>query len=123
MRPERPLATSNFIPLRARSLFGGETALLAVIALYVVVLGLWPLARLFTEALSAGPKGEVLGLLLGQWRSLATQRALINTLESSLLSMLVSVAIGTVTAFVLTLTDLRGKAALTFVALLPLLVP
>ena len=31
--------------------------------------------------------------------------------------------IGTVGAFVLTLTDLRGKAALTFVALLPLLVP
>ena len=90
---------------------------------YIVVLGLWPLARLFVESLSPGASGEVLGLLLGQWRSAATQRALINTLESSLLATLLSVAIGTTAAFVLTLTDVRAKAALTFVALLPLLVP
>ena len=117
------MASSIPIRRRIRSLFGGETALLVVLALYVVILGLWPLARLFVEALSSGPKGEVLGLLIGQWRSLATQRALINTIESSVLAMLVSVVIGTTVAFVLTLTDLRGRAALTFVALLPLLVP
>ena len=35
----------------------------------------------------------------------------------------VAVAIGTVTALVLTLTDVRAKAALIFVALLPLMVP
>ncbi len=40
-----------------------------------------------------------------------------------MLATLLSVAIGTTAAFVLTLTDVRGKAALTFVALLPLLVP
>src|SRR5262245_1591043 len=121
MMPESALGASTSI--RARSLFGGETPLLVLLALYVVILGLWPLARLFADALSAGPKGETLGLLFGQWQSLATQRALFNTLESSLLAMAVSVAIGTTVAFVLTLTDLRGKAALTFVALLPLLVP
>jgi iron(III) transport system permease protein len=106
-----------------RSLFSSETALLVVLTGYVVVLGLWPLGRLFVESLSPGASGEVLGLLLGQWRSVATQRALINTLESSLLATLVSVVIGTVTALALTLTDVRAKAALTFVALLPLLVP
>jgi iron(III) transport system permease protein len=106
-----------------RSLFSSETALLVVLTCYVVVLGLWPLGRLFVESLSPGASGEVLGLLLGQWRSVATQRALINTLESSLLATLVSVVVGTVTALVLTLTDVRAKAALTFVALLPLLVP
>ena len=40
-----------------------------------------------------------------------------------MLATLLSVAIGTAAAFALTLTDVRGKAALTFVALLPLLVP
>jgi iron(III) transport system permease protein len=109
--------------LSARSLFSSETALLAVLTVYIVILGLWPLARLFVEALLPAAGGEVLGVLLGQWQSPATQRALINTLESSLLATLLSVAIGTTAAFVLTLTDVRGKAALTFVALLPLLVP
>lgn len=106
-----------------RSLFSSEAALLLALSCYVGVLGLWPLGRLFVESLSPGATGEILGLLIGQWRSVATQRALINTLESSLLATLLSVVIGTTTAFVLTLTDVRGKAALTFVALLPLLVP
>jgi iron(III) transport system permease protein len=109
--------------LSARSLFSSETALLAVLTVYIVILGLWPLARLLVEALLPAAGGEVLGVLLGQWQSPATQRALINTLESSLLATLLSVAIGTTAAFALTLTDVRGKAALTFVALLPLLVP
>ena len=118
-----PVSRSSAIAVPLRSLFSSEAALLVVLACYIVVLGLWPLGRLFVEALLPGTSGEVLGLLLGQWRSAATQRALINTLESSLLATLLSVAIGTTAAFVLSLTDVRGKAALTFVALLPLLVP
>jgi len=109
--------------LSVRSLFSSETALLAVLTAYIVILGLWPLARLFVEALLPAAGGEPLGVLLGQWQSPATQRALLNTLESSVLATLLSVAIGTAAAFALTLTDVRGKAALTFVALLPLLVP
>jgi len=102
---------------------GGEALLLAGIALYIATFAIWPLARLFVEALSPGRDGEVLGLLLGQWRSLATQRALFNTIEVSVLATLLSVLIGSAVAFLLTLTDLRAKTALTFVALLPLLVP
>ena len=117
------MSRSSAMSLSARSLFSSETALLAVLTVYIVVLGLWPLARLFVEALLPAAGGEVLGVLLGQWQSAATQRALINTLESSVLATLLSVAIGTTAAFALTLTDVRGKAALTFVALLPLLVP
>ena len=118
-----PVSRSSAIAVPVRSLFSSETALLVVLTGYIVVLGLWPLARLFVESLLPDTSGEVLGLLLGQWRSAATQRALINTLESSLLATALSVAIGTTAAFVLTLTDVRAKAALTFVALLPLLVP
>ncbi|MEA2937115.1 MAG: iron(III) transport system permease protein [Alphaproteobacteria bacterium] len=103
--------------------FSGETFLVLLLALYVAGLALWPLARLFVEALMPGRDGEVLGVLLSQWRSPAVQRALVNTLEVSVLATLVSLVIGVAVALVLTLTDIRGKAALTFVALLPLLVP
>lgn len=106
-----------------RSLFSSDTALLAVLTCYVAVLGLWPLGRLFVESLLPDASGEPLGLLFGQWQSVATQRALLNTLESSLLATALSVVIGTTVAVVLTLTDVRAKAALTFVAMLPLLVP
>src|SRR5262245_50702699 len=109
--------------LSGRSLLSGESALLAALAGYVAILGLWPLSRLFLESLSSGATGEAFGLLLGQWRSAATKRALITPLESCLLATLLAVAIGATVAFVLTLTDVRGKAALTFAALLPLLVP
>jgi iron(III) transport system permease protein len=104
-------------------LFSGETALLILLAGYVIVLGLWPLARLFVEVFAGGRGGGALGLLVAQWGSTATQRALFNTLESSVLAALLSVVIGTTLAFVLTLTDVRGKALLTFAAMLPLLVP
>ena len=97
--------------------------LVAAIALYIAVFALWPLARLFYEALLPGRDGEILGVLLSQWRNAAVQRAFFNTLETSLLATLVSVAIGVIVALLLTLTDVRGKAALTFLALLPLLVP
>jgi iron(III) transport system permease protein len=52
-----------------------------------------------------------------------SSEALINTIEASALATLVSVAIGVVIAFLLALTDIRGKGALSFMALLPLLVP
>jgi len=96
---------------------------MAALALYVVVLAIWPLARLCYEALLPGPGGELIGVLLGQWRTPAAQAALRNTVEASALATLVSVAIGGAVAFVLALTDIRGKAALAFVALLPLLIP
>jgi iron(III) transport system permease protein len=100
-----------------------ERILIVALAIYIVVLAVWPLARLFYEALLPGRGGEILGVLLAQWRTAAAQAALINTVEASALATLVSVAIGVIAAFVLALTDIRGKAALTFVAMLPLLVP
>src|SRR6186997_3172582 len=96
--------------LSARSLFSSEAALLTALTCYVAVLGLWPLARLFVESLSPDANGRLLGLLLNQWQSPATWRALIGTLESSLLATLLSVVVGTTVAFALTLTDVRAKA-------------
>jgi iron(III) transport system permease protein len=101
----------------------GETVLLALLAAYVGLFAVWPLARLFMEAAAPSASGEPLGVLLNQWRSAATRRALWNTIEVGFLSTIVSVLLGGAAAAVLALTDVRAKAALTFVLLLPLLIP
>jgi iron(III) transport system permease protein len=119
-------AASAGVALRLRPpgwSFSGETVLLAFLAAYVGVFAVWPLARLFVEAAAPSASGEPLGVLLRQWRSVATQRALWNTIEAGLLSTFVSLLLGGAAAAVLTLADVRAKAALTFVLLLPLLIP
>jgi len=113
----------SYTAVKKRSSLGTEGVLTVALSIYIVVLVVWPLARLFFEALLPGRGGELLGVLIEQWRSRAAQVALINTVEASALATLVSMGIGIVVAFVLALTDIRAKAALTFVALLPLLVP
>ncbi|MGP9822533.1 ABC transporter permease [Salinarimonas sp. NSM] len=106
--------------LRAPS---GETILLAGVALYLGVFTLWPLGRLLLEAVGPNDAGETLGILRDQWQSRSTSRALWNTLEAGTLATLVSVVLGATMAFVVALTDVRAKTALTFALLLPLLVP
>src|SRR5215468_398386 len=114
---------ASYFSSKQRSPWGRRRVLIIALAVYVVALGVLPLARLFVEALLPGRDGELFGILLQQWRTPAAQTALLNTLEASALATLVSVLIGVVIAFLLALTDIRSKAALTFVALLPLLVP
>src|SRR3954454_2320429 len=96
---------------KQQSAWGRRRVLIIALAVYVVALGVLPLARLFVEAFLPGRDGELFGVLLQQWRTPAAQTALLHTLEASALATLVSVAIGVVIAFVLALTDLRGKAA------------
>ncbi len=100
----------------------GEALLLAGLLLYLGVLALWPLARLFAEAL-APADGAPFGLLAEVWGSRATRRALVNTLEAGLWSALLSVAIGTAAALLVGLTDVRAKSAVVFLLLIPLLIP
>src|SRR5499427_8858268 len=114
---------ASYFSSKQRSPWGRRRLLIIALAVYVVALGVLPPARLFVEAFLPGPNGELFGILLQQWRTPAAQTALIHTLEASALATLVSVLIGVVVAFLLALTYIRNKAALTFVALLPLLVP
>ncbi|MCW4115692.1 iron ABC transporter permease [Aurantimonas sp. MSK8Z-1] len=97
--------------------------LLALVAVYLAVLTLWPLGRLLVEALGPGRDGAPLGLLIDQWSSRSTERALTNTLSAGLLSALLSAVIGTAMAFAVRLTDIRGKTAMVFVLMLPILIP
>ena len=100
-----------------------ETVLLGVLLAYIGVLTVWPLGRLFVEALAPGADGAPLGVLREELSGRTAGRALANTLTVSLLATGVSVLIGASAAFLLTLTDVRMKGALAFALLLPLLIP
>src|SRR5947209_19780742 len=79
---------------KQRSSWGRKRLLIIALAVYVVALGVLPLARLFVEAFLPGRDGELFGVLLQEWRTPAAQTALFNTLEASALATLVSVLIG-----------------------------
>ncbi|ESR23392.1 ABC transporter permease [Lutibaculum baratangense] len=109
--------------LPRRLLPDGEGLILLAVVAYLALFTLWPLGRLLAEALAPNAEGELLGLLRDQWQSRSFTRALQNTLEASAFATVLSVALGTSMAFLLALTDVRAKTALTFVLLLPLLIP
>lgn len=108
--------------LRAR-LPGGDGLVIALIALYVLGLGLWPLARLLLEAFGPDDAGRPLGLIREALFSRAARAALANTLAASAGSVVVSVTLGTALALALGLMRLPGRVAMTFLALAPMLIP
>ncbi|MEH6775782.1 MAG: iron ABC transporter permease, partial [Cereibacter changlensis] len=97
--------------------------LVALILLYVLVTGLWPLARLLAEAFGPDDSGRVMGLIRDGLESRAARRALGNTLFASGGSVLVSLVLGTFLALALGLLRLPGRVAMTFLAISPLLIP
>lgn len=99
------------------------TVLAALLATYLAATALWPLLRLFLEALGPGENGHALGILREQWQGRAAPRALRNTLEASLLATLLSTALGVAFAAAVSLTDIRLKSLVVFALMLPLLVP
>ena len=123
--PTSLVADPNLDTAASRKRFpvSGEQVLLAGLCIYVLVLTILPLGRLLVEGLQPGDEGEALGVLLDTWTGRAVGRALPNTIVAGLASTLVSVVIGAVLAFVLRLTDLWGKSALIFLAMLPMLIP
>lgn len=106
----------------AQALFGNGRWMMALLAVYVGAICLVPLARLFWLGLA--PEGTPdLSLaidLLGQPR---VRTALFNTIEASLLATLLSVLLGAGMAFLVALTDIRGRAVLVFMLILPMLIP
>ena len=101
---------------------GGEGVTLAALLLFAAVLMVTPLALLlragfFTEgALSLAPVQEALS-------SRSVPRALWNSLESATLSAGLALVAGTGVALLVGLTNLRGKAVLTFLILIPMMIP
>ena len=96
--------------------------LLSLITLLVVLLSLAPSVRLLVEALSDLGQGSQAPL----WKVLnaaSTWRALWHSLYTSGLGMLIALVLGSLFAFVITLTDIRGKAWLVFCFMLPMMIP
>ncbi|WP_447527670.1 ABC transporter permease [Vreelandella sp. TE19] len=101
---------------------GQERGLLTLLTLTVVLLSLVPSVRLLIEALGDLTQGSEAPL----WRvvqSGATWRALWHSVYTSGLGMLIALTLGSLFAFVITLTDIRGKAALVFCFMLPMMIP
>ncbi|WP_375263176.1 ABC transporter permease [Palleronia sp.] len=101
-----------------RRSISGEGLALAGLMAAAAGLFLLPLGRLFWTGLSDG-----LGPLREALASEATRRALFNSLDSGACSALAALVLGTVLAFVIGLTNLRGKGVFVFLLLLPMMIP
>lgn len=110
--------------LRARGGFplSTEALLLAALGLYVLGLCVWPLLRLLALVFADG-LGEGLGFIGQVWSGRAARVATINTLDAALWATALSVALGGAMALIVSLTDVRGRVALVFLLILPLLIP
>ncbi|QRM45087.1 iron ABC transporter permease [Rhizobium sp. BG4] len=89
------------------------------IILVVLVLSVLPLARLAVAgiaALSNGGAGAVLG-------DPALWSATYYTLVTAVFGTIISLVIGCAFAFLLTLTDIRGKGLISFLFVLPMMIP
>lgn len=111
-RPARPPGRAGWSPDPSRPL-------LALVALYVGVFCILPLARLGLEAVRAAEAGLWVEVLAAR----ATRRAFWNTIEAGLASTVLAVLVGGGAALVTGLTDLRGRRPATFLLLVPLLIP
>lgn len=97
--------------------------LVAFLAVFILLLVIWPLGRLFIEALGSGESGQNFGLLSEAMASRAVGRAFWNTLETSSASVAVSVLLGLPLALAISLIRISNPVALTFLVLSPLLIP
>ncbi|WP_062114995.1 ABC transporter permease [Aureimonas sp. AU40] len=99
-----------------------ERAAIAALALIVALFGILPIARLAVEAVLPGGRPD-LAPALSVLSARSTWIATGHTLATASVGTLVAVAIGLPLALLVGLTDLRGKTALVFAALLPAMIP
>ncbi|MDB5525141.1 MAG: ABC-type Fe3+ transport system, permease component [Rhizobium sp.] len=89
------------------------------VAVIILVLSVVPLARLAVAGVASAFRGNAQQLLSDP----ALWQATFNTLTTSLLGMIAAVILGGSFAILLTLFDVRGKASLGFLFMLPMMIP
>ncbi|WP_087000040.1 ABC transporter permease [Rhizobium sullae] len=89
------------------------------VILMVVVLSVLPLARLAVAGIAALANGGVAAVLADP----ALWSATYYTIVTAVLGTALSLVIGCAFAFLLTLTDIRGKGLLSFLFVLPMMIP
>lgn len=98
-----------------------ETLVLAALAVLILTVSVAPMGQLLTSALwDDGFATERLTRLFSRPN---TWTAVVNTVQIALASTLVSVIVGGLFAVLMVQTDLRGKSALVFAFVLPLMIP
>ncbi len=100
----------------------GEGLTLAALLCLAGVLFALPLGLLFAQGL-IGADGLSLRPVAEALDSRAVRRALVNSLDSAAVSAVFALALGTLLALALALTDVRGRAVVVFCTLLPMMVP
>lgn len=101
---------------------GGERLLAIALCAYVALITIWPLGQLLLTAF-APEDGRVLGVMRDTLSSRATGRAFWNTLTLSLMSVAVSATLGGALALAVGLLRMPFRAALSFLILMPLIIP
>jgi iron(III) transport system permease protein len=89
------------------------------VILVVLVLSVLPLARLAEVGIAALLRGGAYDLVIDP----ALWRSTWYTVETAVLGTMISLAIGCLFAFLLTLTDIAGRNVLSFLFLLPMMIP
>jgi iron(III) transport system permease protein len=107
---------------RRLALLGGEQGVSAALYAIVAALSIWPITRLVIEGLAPGGRFDPT-LLAGVLAARQNWVAAAHTLVTALLGTAISLVLGVPAALLLALTDLRGKSALVFAFMLPLLIP
>lgn len=111
---------SGTATLQGISRFSDRLIPLLLIPVFVIALG--PVIRLGIEAFG-GAGGMTLSHLGGVLTRESTLTALGHSLITAGGGTLISVLIGSVFAFLVALTDIRGKAALIFCLMIPMMIP
>src|ERR1700742_4170871 len=89
------------------------------VVIIVILLSVLPLARLAEAGIDALMRGGTYELLTDP----ALWSATWYTIETSILGMFASLILGCLFAFLLTLTALRGRGAIGFLFVLPMMIP
>jgi iron(III) transport system permease protein len=101
---------------------GGEALTLAALAVLVFALSVLPMARLLWEAVAPGGVPS-LKVLAAAWDSPRVWAGARNTIDVALCGTALSVAVGGGMALLVALSDIRAKAALVFLFMVPLMIP
>ncbi|CAM3071830.1 iron ABC transporter permease [Paracoccus nototheniae] len=102
---------------------GAERMLALALCLYVGLITVWPLGQLLLTGFGPGDQGQPLGVLRDTLSARATGRAFRNTLLLSLISVAISLGLGAGLALAVGLMRMRFRAALSFLILMPLIIP
>ena len=96
--------------------------MLFIVFLYIVLFCVYPISKLLIHTVFPA-SSNFIAFFSKALQDKTVQKAIFNTFESSMISAFFSLLIGTIFALLITLTDVKHKALLIFLLLVPMLIP